>query len=118
PIEPSSSDAAHSQRELERRIFHLKTLYEVSQVIGSLRDPQQIMKNLLLMVIGTFGALKGVAFLFEVQEGRISAVTQRSMGKAALMELSQAVEAGHFDAITGFTAIQQAGEKTFALLAA
>ena len=60
--EPSSTDAAHSQRELERRIFHLKTLYEVSQVIGSLRDPQQIMKNLLLMVMGTFGALKGVSF--------------------------------------------------------
>ena len=61
--EPPFTDAEHSQRELERRIFHLKTLYEVSQVIGSLRDPQQIMKNLLLMVIGTFGALKGVAFL-------------------------------------------------------
>jgi adenylate cyclase len=114
----SSTEAKHSQRELERRIFHLKTLYEVSQVIGSLRDPQQIMKNLLLMVIGTFGALKGVAFLVDVQQGRIAAVTQRSMGKTALAELSQAVEAGHFDEITGVTDIQHAGGKTCALLAA
>src|ERR671922_2058318 len=96
PIEPSSTDAAHSQRELERRIFHLKTLYEVSQVIGSLRDPQQIIKNVLLMVIGTFGALKGVAFLVDVQQGRVAVATQRSMGKAALQELLQIIEAGYF----------------------
>jgi class 3 adenylate cyclase len=115
---PSVIDAAHSQRELERRIFHLKTLYEVSQVIGALRDPQQIMRNLLLMVIGTFGALKGVAFLVDRQQGRIAAVTQRSLGKAALAELSQAVEAGSLNAITGVTDIQQAEEKTSALLAA
>ena len=125
--EPSSTDAAHSQRELERRIFHLKTLYEVSQVIGSLRDPQQIMKNLLLMVIGTFGALKGVAFLVDVQQDRVAAATQRSVGKTALAELSQAVEEGYFDQITGVTDIQmldesevrqQGGRKIFALLAA
>src|SRR5262245_13993968 len=76
------------------------------------------MKNLLLMVIGTFGALKGVAFLVDVQQGRTAAVIQRSMGKAALAELSQAVEAGYFDEITGVTDIQQAGERTSALLAA
>src|SRR5215475_4056775 len=117
PIEPPLMDAEHSQRELERRIFHLKTLYEVSQVIGSLRDPQQIMKNLLLMVIGTFGALKGVAFLVDNQQGRIAAVTQRSMDKTALAALSQAVEAIYLDEIRGVTDIQQAGEKILALLA-
>src|SRR5215510_9294966 len=111
-------DAEHSQRELERRIFHLKTLYEVSQVIGSLRDPQQILRNLLLMVIGTFGALKGVAFLVDNQQGRIAAVTQRSMDKTALAALSQAVEAVYVDEIRGVTDIQQAGEKILALLAA
>jgi len=115
--EPSSTDAEHSQRELERRIFHLKTLYDVSQGIGSLRDPQQIMKNLLLMVIGTFGALKGVAFLVDVQQGRIAAVTQRSMGRTALAELQQSIEAGYFDELKGVTDIQQVGKKLSALLA-
>ena len=127
PIKPSSTDAAHSQWELEKRIFHLKTLYEVSQVIGSLRDPQQIMKNLLLMVIGTFGSFKGVAFLVDVQQGRVAAATQRSIGKTALAELSQAVEAGYFDQIKGVTDIQMldeseirqpGGRKIFAFLAA
>jgi len=112
------TDPEHSQRELERRIFQLKTLYDMSQVIGSLRDPQQIMKNLLMMVIGTFGALKGVAFLVDVQQGRIAAATQRRVGKTALAELSQAVEAGYFDELKGVTDIQQTGKKIFAVLAA
>src|SRR5262245_10181628 len=105
-------DAEHAQRELERRSFHLKTLYDVSQVIGTLRDPQQIMKNLLLMVIGTFGALKGVAFLVDVQQGRVAAVTQRSMGRATLAELQQSIEAGYFDQIKGVTDIQMLDAST------
>ena len=85
------------------------------------------MKNLLLMVIGTLGAFKGVAFLVDVQQGRVAAATQRSVGKAALAELSQAVEEGYFDQIKGVTDIQildesevcqQGGRKIFALLAA
>jgi len=125
--EPSFTDAEHSQRELERRLFQLKTLYEVSQVIGSLRDPQQIMKNLLLMVIGTFGAFKGVAFLVDVQQSQVAAATQRGMGKTALEKLLQAIEAGSFDEFKGVTdiqmldeseTIQQAGKQIFALLAA
>jgi adenylate cyclase len=98
----------------------------VSQVIGFLRDPQQIMKNLLLMVIGTLGAFKGVAFLVDVQQSRVVAATQRSVGKAALAELSQAVEEGYFDQIKDVTDIQmlaeseshqQGGKKIFAFLA-
>src|SRR5262245_13654526 len=127
PIEPSATDAARSQRELERRIFHLKTLYEVSQVIGSLRDPQQIMKNLLLMVIGTFGALKGVAFLVDMQQGRVAAAAQRSMGRTALKALLQTRRSGYFDEIKGVTnsqlldeseVRQPGGRKICALLAA
>src|SRR5262249_54119007 len=101
--------------------------YEVSQVIGSLRDPQQIMQNVLLMVIGTFGSFKGVAFLVDVQQGRVVAATQRRMGKTALAELSQAVEAGDFDEIKGVMDIQrleesesrqQGGRKLLTFLAA
>jgi adenylate cyclase len=118
-------EAEHSQRELERRIFHLKTLYEVSQVIGSLRDPQQIMRNLLLMVIGTFGALRGVACLVDVQQGRVEAAMQRGMGRTALEELTQAVAAGDFAAIEGVKGVQmldgsevvlQTGKQLLALL--
>jgi adenylate cyclase len=79
------------------------------------------------MVIGTFGALKGVAFLVDVQQGRVAAATQRGMGKTALEKLLQAIEAGSFDEFKGVTdiqmldeseTIQQAGKQLFALLAA
>lgn len=68
---------ANSPLELERRVFHLKTLYEVSQVVGVLRDPQQIMRNLLMMVMGVFGAPRGVAFLFEAKTPEARIVVQR-----------------------------------------
>lgn len=107
---PSLQDIEHSQRELEKRIFHLKTLYDVGQVIGSLRDTQQIMRNLLLMIIGTFGALRGIIFLVDTPRGRVETVTQRGMHTTAIENLSQAMEAGYFAAIKGVTDIQQLAE--------
>jgi class 3 adenylate cyclase len=105
-------DAEQSQLELERRMFHLKTLYEVSQLIGSLRDTLQIMKNLLMMVVGTFGALKGVALLVDTQQWKVTAAAQRSIGEAALQALLQAIEAGYFAELKGIADIQtlHAGE--------
>jgi class 3 adenylate cyclase len=119
------TEAEQSERELEKRVFHLKTLYDVSQVIGALREPQQIIKNLLMMVIGTFGARKGVIFLVDAQRGRLEAVTQRGLGKTSLDTLSQAIQAGFFAEIQDLKDIQilddsekvqKAGKKIFDLL--
>ena len=93
--------------ELERRIFHLKTLYDVGQVIGSLRDPEQIMKNLLLMIMGTFGALRGMIVLVDVQQGGLAGVMQRGMPKSELESLFQAVEASSFADIKGVVDLQR-----------
>lgn len=71
--------AEGSQLELERRIFHLKTLNDVSQVIGALRDPQPILKNLSMMVMGTFGVRRGAAFLFGSGESTVKIVVQRGI---------------------------------------
>jgi hypothetical protein len=43
------------------------------------------MKNLLMMIIGTFGARKGVIFLVDAQAGQLEAVTQRGLGKPRWM---------------------------------
>ena len=53
-MDDEGKEAKYSQRELERRIFHLKTLYDLGQEIGYLRGTQEITKNLLMMMIGTF----------------------------------------------------------------
>src|SRR5213594_571897 len=87
-------DAARTQRELEKRMFHLKTLYDVSREIGFLIDTQAIMKNLLMMVIGTFGVERGLILLVDVRENRIQAVTHRGLDDATAAALTRVVDAG------------------------
>ena len=87
-------DAARTQRELEKRMFHLKTLYDVSREIGFLIDTRAIMKNLLMMVIGTFGVERGLILLVDVRENRIQAVTHRGLDDATAAALTRVVDAG------------------------
>ena len=45
--------------ELDRRLFNLKTLYDVSHELLGLADVNQILKTFLLMTMGNFGVLHG-----------------------------------------------------------
>ena len=93
-LEQRLRDAARAQEELEKRMFHLKTLYDASREIGSLIDTQAIVKNLLLMVVGTFGVERGLILVADVREDRIAAMTHRGLDEAAAALLAPAVEAG------------------------
>jgi class 3 adenylate cyclase len=104
-------EAGHSEKELERRVFHLKTLYDVSQEIGFLGGTQEIMNNLLLMIMGTFGALSGVSLLVNTNRGKIEAVTQRGMGENSIDILSRAIESLCFKELTGVTGVKILGER-------
>src|SRR3990172_7203387 len=73
-------EAARAPQELEKRLFHLKTLYDVSREIGSLMDRQAIMKNLVMMVIGTFGTFRGLILLVDTERASIEAVAPRGRG--------------------------------------
>lgn len=90
--EKLTSGGEPSSWELEKRIFHLKTLNEVSQVVGSLRDINRIIKDLLMMVMGTFGARRGVLVLVDVRENEIEAITQRGIEKNLLVPFMQALK--------------------------
>jgi len=96
----------HSQQELEKRIFYLKTLYDLSQEIGFLKGTQEITKNLLLMMIGNFGAFCGFIFLFDVSQRKTDAFSQRGLDKDSLDRLSQEIELGHWVGLKGITEIQ------------
>jgi class 3 adenylate cyclase len=87
-------EAERSQRELEKRMFHLKTLYDVSREIGFLTDTKAIVSNLLLMVVGTFGAERGLILLRDLREDRVEAITHRGLDDAAASELTRAAEGG------------------------
>jgi signal transduction histidine kinase len=53
-------DAARSVTdELDRQLFNLKTLYDVSHELLGLADVNLILKNFLLMTMGNFGAIQG-----------------------------------------------------------
>jgi adenylate cyclase len=101
----------HSQMELERRIFHLKTLYDLSQEIGVLKGRKEIMKNLLMMIMGTFGALRGIVILVDMSKGSAEEIFQRGMGKTSLGMLSQAIEARYFKGLEEIACIHVLDEK-------
>lgn len=45
--------------ELDRQLFNLKTLYDVSHELLGMADVRQILKTFLLMTMGNFGAIQG-----------------------------------------------------------
>jgi signal transduction histidine kinase len=47
------------QDDLDRQLFHLRTLYDVSHELLGLSDIQGILKSFLLMTMGNFGAIQG-----------------------------------------------------------
>jgi len=88
-------EAARAQQELEKRMFHLKTLYDASREIGSLLDTEAILKNLLMMVVGTFGTFRGVVLLADLERGSLEAVTQRGLDEA-MTPLAGMAQSGRF----------------------
>jgi signal transduction histidine kinase len=51
--------------ELERRLFNLKTLYDVSHELLGHSDVREILKNFMLMTMGNFGVMHGFVLLQE-----------------------------------------------------
>ena len=58
----STSVSEATQSELDLRLFHLKTLYDVSRELLGIIDIKLILKNFLLMVLGNFGVAEGFIF--------------------------------------------------------
>lgn len=102
-MEDEVKEGQRSQRELERRIFHLKTLYDLGQEIGYARGTDEIFKSLLMMMIGTFGASSGFILLCDVSRDKIEAFTQRGMGRNSSDIFSQAIESGCFSELNETT---------------
>ena len=66
--DPTMSSASSSlpedmQLEHERRLFHLKTLYDVSRELLGVIDIKAILKSFLLMTLGNFGVVEGILLI-------------------------------------------------------
>lgn len=53
------NQSEHVQTELDRRVFYLKTLYDVSKDIFSSVESETILRSFLLMAMGNFGVTQG-----------------------------------------------------------
>jgi len=82
----------HSQQELEKRVYHLKTLHDVCQEIGFLKGTEEILQTLLAMTMGTFGSLGGLAVLLDTAEGRVETATSRGIEGDIAGDLSSSVD--------------------------
>jgi class 3 adenylate cyclase len=65
-LQASLRQAQEVRAELDRRIFHLKTLYDVSKDVYSSVETETILKNFLLMTMGNFGVVTGFLLLSNV----------------------------------------------------
>ena len=55
----ATSTPERVQAELDRQLFHLKTLYDVSRELLGLIEVKAILKNFLFMTTGNFGVVHG-----------------------------------------------------------
>ena len=58
-LQEDLQEAEHVQTELDRRVFYLKTLYDVSKDIFSSVESEKILRSFLLMAMGNFGVTQG-----------------------------------------------------------
>ena len=65
------------QTELDRQIFHLQTLYDVSRELLGVVEIEAVLKRFLLMTLGNFGVVEGFILTHDThskEEPRLVAV--------------------------------------------
>ncbi|MGD9012532.1 MAG: adenylate/guanylate cyclase domain-containing protein [Desulfobacterales bacterium] len=78
-LKASLKEAEHVQAELDRRVFHLKTLYDVSKDIYGSVETETILRNFLLMTMGNFGVMQGFIILLDASSKDISQLVSIGM---------------------------------------
>jgi class 3 adenylate cyclase len=78
-LRASLKEAEHVQAELDRRVFHLKTLYDVSKDIYGSVETETILRNFLLMTMGNFGVMHGFVILLDASSKEISQLVSIGM---------------------------------------
>ncbi|HYR03723.1 MAG TPA: adenylate/guanylate cyclase domain-containing protein [Syntrophobacteria bacterium] len=82
------------QHELDRRVFHLKTLYDVSKdIFGSVLS-KTILRNFLLMTMGNFGVIEGFIAMLDTPSREVIQFVSfghDETGSARLQETSRKV---------------------------
>ena len=64
--------AENIQMELDRRVYYLKTLYDISKDIFGSVEYERILKNFLMMTMGNFGVVEGFILTVDIPSKKIS----------------------------------------------
>ena len=75
-LQEALRQAQEVRDELDRRMFHLKTLYDVSKDVFSSVETETILKNFLLITMGNFGVVTGFLLLSNVASVEIEGFVQ------------------------------------------
>lgn len=86
-LEDALAYRARIQKELDRRIFHLKILSDAVREMSGLHDPEKIMETFLLTVMGTFSVVEGY-FLLLNKDDNVATLGHRGIGKKKVRRLS------------------------------
>ena len=84
-------DAENVQSELDRRVFHLKTLYDVSKDIYGSVQTETILRNFLLMTMGNFGVMEGFVILLDAPSQSIGQLVSIGMQEGDVAALRKKV---------------------------
>jgi rhodanese-related sulfurtransferase len=77
-LEESFRQARLAREDLDRRVFHLHTLYEFTAELSPIASTESLMETFLLMVIGTFGLSQGFVILCDRDKRKCRCVSRGS----------------------------------------
>jgi class 3 adenylate cyclase len=80
------------QVKLDRHVFHLKTLYDVSRDIYGSIESEKIIRNFLLMAMGNFGSKRGFVALSLQQAKKIDRFESLGYLQAEKTAVTQTIE--------------------------
>lgn len=95
--------------ELEKKTYHLKTLSDVSQEIFFLKEPKEIIPTLLLMVMGSYGSMQGLAFLLNEEQTAIEVFNQQGVEASLKGDLEQLIKSQSHTSVIGIDQSIQLG---------
>src|SRR3989337_719127 len=72
-VKPAGRGTVADGLQLERRLFQTETLFEIGRECSRVRTVGEVLQIILSLVMGSFAAVRGIAFLGNAQ-GRLDGV--------------------------------------------
>jgi class 3 adenylate cyclase len=104
-LQEELKQSEHVQNELDRRVFYLKTLYDVSKDIFSSVETETILRSFLLMAMGNFGATEGAILLINSPDIEIQHLVTVGLADADVTGIKKDVEQQILQEVSGQSAI-------------